>query len=429
MAISKPNINKKKFHYKQANLTLAEYDFLLSHNPNAIIITDCEGHIEYVNAVFTSSTGYTEEDVFCRHYKELNLYQSPGIPEENWQAVLDGGVWEGEVVSIKKNGEKINEEIFLMPILKTKDEAYAVAFINRDISARKKIEHELLDLTNTLEQRVLDRTSQLNKTNIQLLNTLDHLQKTQDQLIESEKMASLGNLVGGIAHEINTPIGIAYTASTHLEKDTRTLKPLYQQGKMTRTDLEEYLTTALEATSLLNSNLNRASDLIRSFKQVAIDQSVEVKRRFHLHKYLEEVLLSLRPMLKKTLIKTRIKCPRKLRLNSYPGAFSQIITNLISNSVTHAYAEGDQGYIDIEASQKGNNLILTFQDDGAGMDNHTIEHVFTPFFTTNRENGGSGLGLHIVYNLVTQKLNGTIYCTSQPGEGTTFNMQIPLPHH
>ncbi len=429
MDISKPNISKRKIQHQQANLTLAEYDFLLSHNPNAIIITDCDGYIEYVNAVFTSSTGYTEEDVFCRHYKELNLYQSPGIRDENWQTVLDGGVWEGEVVSIKKNGEKISEEVFLMPILKTKDEAYAVAFINRDISARKKVERELLHLTDTLEQRVLDRTFQLNETNKKLLNTLDHLQKTQDQLIESEKMASLGNLVGGIAHEINTPIGIAYTASTHLEKDTRILEPLYQQGKMKRTDLEEYLETALEATSLLNSNLNRASELIRSFKQVAIDQSVEVKRKFHLNTYLDEVLLSLRPMLKKTRVKTRIVCTKTLELNSYPGAFSQILTNLISNSLTHAYTEGDKGQIDIKARRKGNDLILTYQDDGMGMDNDTIAQIFTPFFTTNREQGGSGLGLHIVYNLVTQRLNGTIYCTSQQGKGTTFNMQIPMPRH
>jgi PAS domain S-box-containing protein len=429
MDIPKPDITENRPRHQQATLTFDERDFLLSHNPNTIIITDCTGFIEYVNAVFTSSTGYPEEEVFCRHYNDINLFQQPGIPEEAWQAVLEGGIWEGEVVSMKKNGKKFFELIFLMPILGKDKEVYAIAFINRDISARKKIEHELLELTDTLEQRVLDRTAQLHATNKDLLNTLDQLQKAQNQLIESEKMASLGNLVGGIAHEINTPLGIAYTASTHLEKDTQTLESVYLQGKMKKSDLEEYLETAKETTSLLNSNLNRASELIRSFKQVAIDQSGEVKRRFHLHSYLEEVLLSLRPMLKKTLIKTRIHCPDHIKLYSYPGAFSQIITNLISNSLAHGYTEGDHGHIDMTAKNENDNLIFQYQDDGAGIDNKTIAQIFTPFFTTNREQGGSGLGLHIVYNLVTQKLNGTIYCTSQKEHGTTFNIKLPLPHH
>ena len=429
MDIVKPESSENRPRHQQADLTYAERDFLLSHNPNAIIITDCEGYIEYVNAVFTSSTGYPETEVFSRHYTELNLYQSPGITSQAWQTVLAGGIWEGEVVSIKKNGKKFFEQIFLMPILRKEKEVYAIAFINRDISTRKKIEHELLDLTDTLEQRVLDRTAQLNTTNQDLLNTLDQLQSAQSQLIESEKMASLGNLVGGIAHEINTPMGIAYTASTHLEKNTRILESLYHQGKMKKSDLEEYLETARETTSLLNSNLNRASELIRSFKQVAIDQSGEVKRRFHLRSYLEEILLSLRPILKKTLIKTRIHCSGDIELHSYPGAFSQIITNLIANSLTHGYTVGDHGYIDITANIEDTNLIFRFRDDGSGMNDQTIAQIFTPFFTTNREQGGSGLGLHIVYNLVTQKFNGTIVCTSQVGQGTTYSIQIPLPRY
>ncbi len=425
----KSNSSKNRTRHQQAVLTYAERDFLLSHNPNAIIITDCEGYIEYINAVFTSSTGYSESDVFSRHYNDLDLFQNSGIPPAAWQTVLAGGIWETEVVSVRKNGTSFFEQIFLMPILGKDNDVYAIAFINRDISTRKKIEHELLDLTDTLEQRVLDRTAQLNTTNQDLLHTLDQLQKTQHQLIESEKMASLGNLVGGIAHEINTPIGIAYTASTHLEKDTRALKSLYHQGKMKKSDLDEYLETARETTALLNSNLNRASELIRSFKQVAIDQSGEVKRKFQLRSYLEEILLSLRPMLKKTLIKTRIHCPDHITLHSYPGAFSQIITNLISNSLAHGYTDGDHGHIDITAQTEDGNLVIEYRDDGTGINSQSIKHIFTPFFTTNREQGGSGLGLHIVYNLVTQKLNGTIDCNSKYGQGTTFNIRIPLPRH
>ncbi|MEN8189924.1 MAG: PAS domain-containing sensor histidine kinase [Thermodesulfobacteriota bacterium] len=420
---------KSRNRHQQAVLTVAERDFLLARNPNAIIVTDCNGYIEYVNRVFTNSSGYTEDEVFCRHYNELPLFQSPGVTDEAWEAVTTGKTWEGETLSNRKNGQSFIEHVFLMPILDSEGKVYGVAFINRDISSRKSIEHELLELTENLEQRVLQRTEQLNAANQDLLGTLDELQKTQDQLIESEKLASLGNLVGGIAHEINTPIGIAFTASTHLEKDTRKLVSLYRQGTINRSDLEDYLDTAGETTRLLCSNLDRAGDLIRSFKQVAIDQSGEVKRRFQLRTYLDEVCLSLRPMLKKRPVAIRIHCSHDVELNSYPGAFSQVITNLVSNTISHGFSGNRQGHIDISAEVEEDLLHIRFADDGAGMTADTLEKIFTPFFTTNREQGGSGLGLHIVYNLVTQKLLGSITCKSLPSEGTIFSIKIPFPHH
>jgi signal transduction histidine kinase len=291
---------------------------------------------------------------------------------------------------------------------------------------KKKAEQQLRELTATLDERVQKRTAQLNAANIDLLNTLDQLQKTQAQLVQSEKMASLGALVAGVAHEINTPVGIAYTAATHLAKETGEVLTLYQSGKMKRSDFEDYLAMCRESTTMLQSNLNRAGELIRSFKQVAIDQSGETKRTFNLREYIDEVLLSLRPILKKTRHQVAVICDEGISLRSYPGAFSQILTNFITNSITHAYDEDDAGRICLRVLQTPDTLRLEYSDDGKGIAENDRARIFEPFFTTNRKNGGNGLGLHIVYNIITQKLHGTITCRSEQGKGTTFAVSIPL---
>jgi PAS domain S-box-containing protein len=291
--------------------------------------------------------------------------------------------------------------------------------------AKEQAERELRELTETLEQQVARRTSQLNITNLDLLNTLDQLQKAQEHLVNSEKMASLGGLVAGVAHEINTPVGIGYTAATHLEKITSQVNQLYSTGKMKRSDLEDYMSTCVESTALLLSNLNRASELIRSFKQVAIDQSGEAKRKFILHTYLDEILLSLRPLLKNTRHRIEVDCPDSLELVSYPGALSQVLTNLITNSVTHGY-ENAAGVLRIIVATDNRELVLTYSDNGCGIGAEDLPYIFDPFFTTGGEKGGSGLGLHIVYNIINQKLNGSISCESTPGQGTAFTVKIPV---
>ena len=401
--------------------------YLIQYSPNTIIFTDSTGVIGYVNAVFTSWTGYTSDEVVGRHVDELRLDDlSSTTNAYSWDRILEGYVWEGELLSIRKDGSPFPEQLFVLPITNSYDKVTSVAFIKRDISERKKAERDLLGLTETLEQRVADRTGLLELTNRELMATLDQLQRMQDHLVESEKMASLGELIAGIAHEINTPVGIAYTASTHLDKTTRDFAKLFADGTMKRSDLQDFMDTCLESTRLLVSNLNRASELIRSFKQVAIDQSGEAKREFTLRPYIEEVLLSLRPVLKNTNHTMQISGDRELVLNSFPGAFSQIFTNLITNSINHAYDEGGAGTLLISFAQEGKRLQLTYHDDGSGISNDNLEHVFSPFFTTNREKGGSGLGLHIVYNIVTQRLHGTIICESGKGQGTTFIITIPL---
>jgi signal transduction histidine kinase len=239
-------------------------------------------------------------------------------------------------------------------------------------------------------------------------------------------MAALGGLVAGIAHEINTPIGIGVTAASLIADKILELTDALQNGTLKRSELDKFMDILQQSSRIVLSNLNRAAELIQSFKQVAVDQSSEERRAFYLKAYLEEVLLNLQPKLKRTKIKVQIDCADNIILDSFPGLISQIATNLVMNSLVHAYDSGDNGTICFSVTQQPEYLSFEYSDDGKGIPPDNIGKIFDPFYTTKRGQGGSGLGLHIVYNLVTQKLQGTITCESQVGVGTKFMMQIPL---
>jgi len=232
--------------------------------------------------------------------------------------------------------------------------------------------------------------------------------------------------VAGVAHEINTPIGIGITAATHLGEQCRQLGDIYRDGRLSRTAFECFLETAAEAAQMIHANLARSADLVQSFKQIAVDQSSEERRRFDLRSYLEEILRSLGPELKRSPHAVTVDCPAGLLLHSYPGAYYQIVTNLIFNSLTHAFAAGQAGHITIAATAGEGRLRLLYADDGRGIAPAELKRIFEPFYTTRRSEGGTGLGLHIVYNLVTQTLGGSIRCESTPGEGVRFTIDIPL---
>lgn len=259
-----------------------------------------------------------------------------------------------------------------------------------------------------------------------LEDSLEKLSRTQKEMIHSAKMAALGDLVAGVAHEVNTPIGVSVTASSFLLERTRHLRGLYQQGEMKRSDLEKYLTVAEESASSVLTNLERAAELVQSFKKVAADQSSEEKRSFELKTYLEQILISLRPQFKRTPHTVGMTCPENILLNSYPGAIMQILTNLIMNSLIHGFADGRPGEISIHVESSGDMLELRYRDSGVGMDQEQRERIFDPFYTTTRGSGGTGLGMNIVYNLVTQTLGGTISLESSPGQGALFMLTLPL---
>lgn len=271
-----------------------------------------------------------------------------------------------------------------------------------------------------------ERKQELDKARTVAEQSLASLQQAQKHLVESEKMAALGGLVAGVAHEINTPVGIGITGVTYLQEKLAALMADYQAGTMKRSSLDAFLQTTSETLVITMTNLIRAAELVASFKQVAVDQSSEERRLFNLKGYVNDVLLSLKHKYKRTKHRIEVMGPDDLDVDSFPGAFSQIVTNLLMNSLIHAFeGDGIEGLMRIEVQAGNGGVALKYSDNGKGIPPENLTRIFDPFFTTKRGKGGSGLGMNIVYNLVRNKLNGTITCESEVGKGTTFTIQFP----
>jgi signal transduction histidine kinase len=296
--------------------------------------------------------------------------------------------------------------------------ATLLAGTNYEVSELKNAELALKHSAEELELRVEQRT-------IDLTRALDELRAAQRQLVDSEKMAALGGLVAGVAHEINTPLGIGVTAASHLGEISQVLQRKIEANQLTKNDLAEFATQSQSAVTLVMSNLRRASDLVKSFKQVAVDQSSEQRRAIDVQSYLNDILNSLRPLTKKFPQNVRIEVAAELRWHSFPGALYQVISNLVLNALTHAFSEQQSGEIVISAAIIAHELVLQISDNGNGMESEVAKRIFEPFFTTKRGQGGSGLGLHIVFNLVTKVLGGTIRTETEVGQGTRFVITVP----
>lgn len=287
-----------------------------------------------------------------------------------------------------------------------------------NISNQKQQEVELIEHKEHLEERVKKRTAELE-------TSFEQLTETQNQLVESKKMASLGGLVAGIAHEINTPIGIGITAASYLSDMTMELKSQFDQNKISKKSFSHFVEEAEKSSVLMVSNLKRAAELIGNFKQVAVDQSSDCLRLLLIKKYCNEVLTSLSAKLKKQTISLEFDRDNDFEIYSSPSAITQIITNFILNSLIHGFIENQAGTIFISIKQTNKMATLIYQDSGQGIPDDDLKKIFEPFFTTKRGQGGSGLGLHIVYNLVHQTLKGNISCESTPGVGTKFIITFP----
>ena len=297
----------------------------------------------------------------------------------------------------------------------------------RDISERHRNREERRVASEELERRVEERTQELTAANEALAESLWQFQDAQSHRVESEKMAALGELVAGVAHEINTPVGIALTAASHLDDISEGISSLYHARPLKRSELEGYIAQACESAQIILGNLQRAANLIQSFKLTAVDQASQQKRRFALRAYLEEVLYTLSPRFRGTPYQARVICPEEIELESYPGVFSQILSNLVINSLAHGFEGRDHGTITIELGRWANGLLqMVYRDDGRGMEEETLSRLFEPFFTTKPGSGGSGLGMHIVYNQVCKTLGGQIRAVSQPDQGLTVEIIVPL---
>jgi signal transduction histidine kinase len=251
--------------------------------------------------------------------------------------------------------------------------------------------------------------------------------ETQRFLIETERLAALGSLVGGVAHEISSPVGTSLTVASTLAHRAASFAAQIAAGPVRRSLLVEFADACRDAAEQLVANLQRAGELIRSFKQVAVDGSQADRRPFDLKVVSEQVVTSVRPGLPKLQHAIELEMPPGIILDSYPGAYGQILTNLIFNAVIHGFADRPAGNVLIKARRLADAEVeITFADDGSGIPEKIQRHVFDPFFTTRRAQGSTGLGLNIVHNLVTQQLGGAITLSSQPGKGTTFSMTLPL---
>jgi PAS domain S-box-containing protein len=410
-------INNANF-YAALRESEKKYRTLFEDSRDAIFITTPQGELVDANQAMLDLFGYTRAEIFKLNAQER--YANPDDRTKFQQAIEQkGSIRDFEVRYRKKDGTEM--DCLLTATLRQAEDGTALTYqgIIRDITERKRAEQLLEDYSHTLEREVAIRTQELSRA-------LEDLKATQSQLVEAEKMAALGGLVAGVAHEINTPVGVGVTAASLLEDKSAALREVYKSGHMKRSDLEKYLNTAEQSSSMILKNLKRAAELIQSFKQVAVDQSSEERRSFALKPYLEEILLSLRPKLKRTQHTIQINGNEDLTLDSFPGVFSQIVTNLVINSLIHAYAPDEWGHISFNFEQVDGRLIFEYGDNGRGIPEENLNKIFEPFFTTRRGQGGSGLGLQIVYNLVTQKLNGTIRCESEVGSGAKFIIEVPL---
>ena len=287
-----------------------------------------------------------------------------------------------------------------------------------DITAKHRYEENILQLNATLEHRVQERTQELS-------TTLAQLTAAQSELVRAEKMSALGSLVAGIAHELNTPIGNSLTVASTLQDHANTFANSMAQG-LTRSRLEEFVGNTRQGAGILMRGLQHAAELVSSFKQVAVDQTSLNRRSFDLQATVSEILLTLGPTIRKSNHQVECDIADGIVMDSYPGPLGQVLTNLINNALLHAFEGIERGTVHVSASLTSDGAVrLMVRDNGAGIPAAHLPRVFDPFFTTKLGQGGSGLGLNIVYNLVTKSLGGTVHVASSPGEGATFSMVLP----
>ncbi|MGL6338384.1 MAG: PAS domain-containing sensor histidine kinase, partial [Waterburya sp.] len=403
---------------QQIKITKDFLENIINSASDPIFVKDAEHLFALVNNAFCKFIGHTKEELIGKSDYDF-------FPPEEVKVFL-----EKDELVMKTEIENINEESVTdgegkVSIISTKKSCFQdsqghkfLVGTIRDITEIKKTEEELQQLNQELESRVIERTAALSET-------LENLKATQKQLIETERMAMLGQLVAGVAHEINTPIGTSITVASTLKEETNSFARTIQNGNIKRSTMQNYLETAQQCSQLIETNLHRAGELVQSFKQVAVDQNSLDVRSFLLKPYVEEILVSLEPQLKKTKHKLEVIGDATILIDTYPGAIAQIVTNLIVNSLMHAYQTDEGGLLKFEIKRELTRVILEYSDDGCGIPEEHLEKIFDPFFSTAKDRGGSGLGLHIIYNLVTQKLQGRIDVQTSLGLGTIFIISFP----
>ena len=371
--------------------------------PAVINVKDKDLRYVLMNRYMAGIFGVEPQDAIGRTTADLMSRYGAAKTDEHDKRVLAAdrelGFYEEEYKDSSGNMRQwlVNK----LPLLDADGEIENIVTVALDIGERKRGEQEMRKARDAAEA------------------ALRNLRETQNSLIEAEKLAALGRLVAGIAHEVNNPVGISLTVASALERKTAMFASEVERGNLRRSSLTDYLETSRDASAQLVANLNRAAELITSFKQVAADRNYSDQRVFDLGDLTEQVVMSLRPGLRKHNLTLNVECQPNLRMNSYPGPYGQVLTNLFLNAVAHAFPDGKAGTVDIQVRASGkDNVEILFSDNGVGMSMDVRRRAFDPFFTTRRDQGGTGLGLHIVYSIVTTRLGGRLDLDSEPGGGT-----------
>jgi PAS domain S-box-containing protein len=378
--------------------------------PAVINVKDKELRYILMNRYMAGIFGVEPKDAIGRTTSELMSRYGARKTDEYDKRVLAAGQGIGfyEEEYMDSSGVMRQWLVNKLPLLSSDGEIEKIVTVALDIGERKRGELEMRKAKDAAEA------------------ALRNLRETQNSLIEAEKLAALGRLVAGVAHEVNNPVGISLTVASSLERKIANFAEQVERGELRRSSLNEFVESNRNAASQLVANLNRAAELIQSFKQVAADRNYSDQRVFDLADLTEQVVMSLKPGLRKQNLALSVDCEPNLVMNSFPGPYGQVLTNLFFNCVAHAFPGGGGGAVKIQVKAAGDDHVeILFTDNGCGMSPDVRRRAFDPFFTTRRDQGGTGLGLHIVYSIVTNRLGGRINLSSEPGEGTRIQIVLP----
>jgi len=403
---------------KAAEQALLLRDSALRTSLNAVAMSDLQGRLNYVNDAFVALWGLDDPGQALGRPVD-SFWADPAQSLAVVAALRQGaGTWRGELVGRRRDGSRFDVATWATLATEAGGRPIGMLASFLDITERKRAETELQQLNATLDARVQERTRELEAA-------LAHLQQAQDELVRREKLAALGALVAGLAHELNTPVGNAVMVSSTLAGRQQEFEAALAGG-LRRSTLDAFLGSTREITAVLERNLHRAAELIGSFKQIAVDQSSYQRRRFEAAEVVQEIALALSPTLRRSRVVLVDETPTGLVFDSYPGPLGQVLINLVNNAVVHAFDGGAAGRVRIGAAALDpGHVRLWVADDGRGIPPEHLRQVFDPFFTTRLGQGGSGLGMHIVYTLVTGLLGGRIDVQSTPGRGTRVQIDLP----
>lgn len=411
--------DKLKQSFNQIQESEKKYRSLVEGSDNDIYTLSVDGTFLSLNKAFETNLRMKKEDIVGKSLKAIFRHEETC---QLWCDKLKAVVEEEKAKSFQFDFEnELKKDVILnvklIPIFNTEDKLIHVLGTNTNVTelmeARIQIEQLLKAEKIELERLVQERTTKL--------------EATMKELMEQERLASLGSLVTGVAHEVNTPLGVAVSAGSYLSRSIDELIAEFKENRLTKRSMEEFVQAIEESVEIINGNLKKASELITSFKHISVIKDSEQESDFNIYELIQSILLALKHEYKEIACEFLIDCPKDLVLVGYQNAYSQILTHLMMNSIIHGFKNKKTGTIGITVEkQDEHGLKITYMDNGVGISEEDIKYVFDPFFTSNRTRGGSGLGLNIVYNLVTGRLDGKISCQSKQGEGTQFVMELPV---